>query len=239
MKNGPPSNDLPYVRLPQLSNYKRALPTLSWSQEKNHTIPAPALAGVSGGFFFYAYPVDFQFHLQVSELPCPRIGRSYPQHRVLGYPVPFAIQSITIDAVQELMVISEIFQGSVDRYLALERSLILFSVTRNAPISVRLHFRQLLVNAIHPRACAGAMPISLDWGDDPEHNVSVGQVEICGEIVAVSLFLHIGHEQINRLALVNWRTGRAILVCIERCLFRVTLNTLSVDARGLVFPVSR
>jgi hypothetical protein len=84
---------------------------------------------------------------------------------------------------------------------------------RNEPISVRLHFRQLSVNAAHSRSSVGRVTFSLDWGDDPEHKVSVNQVEICGGIVGMSLLLDIGHERTSRFALVNWRTGQAIMVC--------------------------
>jgi hypothetical protein len=78
---------------------------------------------------------------------------------------------------------------------------------------MRLHFRQLSTNAKHSRSSVGHATFTLDWGDDPEHTVAVQHVEICGDIIGLSLCLDIGHERTNKFALVNWRTSQAIMVC--------------------------
>jgi len=110
MKNGPPSNDPTSSRLRQLLNYKKALPTLCWTQDENLQIPMPALVGVSGNYLYYAGTIAFQSHLELYEMPSFRVGRAYHARRRLSYAVPFIIRSITIDPAQDLLVIAEIFQ---------------------------------------------------------------------------------------------------------------------------------
>ena len=93
---------------------------------------------------------------------------------------------------------------------------------------VRLHFRYLFVDSTHQPASRGEVTFSLNWGDDPEHTVSLDRVQICGAIVGVSISLILGQERTGKLALVDWRTGESIMVrasVSRRC------------ATGLIFPL--
>jgi len=101
------------VRLQQLLNHKKALPTLCWSRDDHLQIPMPAtVVGVSGGYFYHASPVASQYLylLELYELPCSRIRPIRPCRNRLQHAVPFVIRSVTVDTTQDLLVIGGVFQ---------------------------------------------------------------------------------------------------------------------------------
>jgi hypothetical protein len=116
MQDGPPSNFPISARLGQLLHHKKALPMLCWSHDDDLRLSMPAPIGVSGGYLYHIH-----FHLELYELPSARVGRAHSSQRRLRYTVPFSIQSVTIDAAQDLMVIGEMFQQFVITFCSRKR----------------------------------------------------------------------------------------------------------------------
>jgi hypothetical protein len=68
---------------------------------------------------------------------------------------------------------------------------------------------------VHNPALLGEVTFALEWGDDPQHSVSLDQVQICGKIVGVSISLMVGNGRTTKFALVNWSTGQYLMACVN------------------------
>ncbi|KAH7926051.1 hypothetical protein BV22DRAFT_390964 [Leucogyrophana mollusca] len=197
MRDGPPSNRSPRVRLEQLLNYKRGWPTLAWSSEDRLRITPPTILGVTGRFLYQASENTlpnglFQWTLQIYELRSFRSALADPL-RHCRFNIPFDIRQVAIDPSQDLMVLAE-----------------LYFPTNNSAITARLHFLNLWTCHQHHRAAQLRFQFHTDWWGalPPGQRILIQQVVICGSVVGLSVRLEVEEgEATTELVLVNWHTS--------------------------------
>jgi len=112
MKDGSSSFHSALARLDPLLRYKRGWLSLNWTSEDRLRIPTPTIVGVSGRFLYHASESShnglFQWSLQIYEL---RSYRTPPvnQLRYCKFNLPFEIRQVAIDALQDLLVLAQLY----------------------------------------------------------------------------------------------------------------------------------